>query len=712
MPGGSGIRCHLAACRKRGLHATWTRVRGVSGSFYGRVFWRGADGAQGDSNGRNDRPQAEVQAAIAAYARARQAKGKWSQGTTHFIIRIDALGRQFQNEFTQTMTDAAIWSPAEWDVKKLQNYNGIGDDPATAGYQVPVDLPGGKQVPVNLVVIPKILWNAFGDPDPIQWINDRIKNPNLEIGQHGTYHNNLTPYGDWASDPTLNYYSSEMSGFTVPEMFQYLRIGKRTLLGDYLSDPWIQQSGATAASARIDWTQAANPLISFAPPFNASDANAREAVARLGYPSFTASIYEENSTKFTPEGSHHEQFDQFGMFHASADLQVDPEDVASLSSITQWGHLNTWLIEEVEWSTRYCNDTPRLDPCASAPGGINRENNMVDLTRWNLWMTLLDFVKNNGVPMTEGDYTLAISFDNAPTVSNPTQDDSDHDGIGDVIDGATLVADDVTAVGASATLRAVLTAQAGPIAGQLVTFTADTNGDGPDETFTATTSAAGVATAAITVSRPTSFGYAAEWNGKLVTASDTATVTIPAPPHVAAVTPPLVTVQNKSQALNTVTITFDKDVQITAADVTVLGLVGGARNDFAFAYNAATFTVTLTWATPLGNDTYKLTVKDTVTADGLALDGEQANPLAPTLPSGNGTAGGDFVGVIYRLAADITRDRKVNVFDLQRMSLSWNKTTGQTGYDAACDLTGDGKVNVFDLQIMSANWNKQIPAGP
>ena len=32
---------------------------------------------------------------------------------------------------------------------------------------------------------------------------------------------------------------------------------------------------------------------------------------------------EQNSPIFTPEGSHFEQFDQFGMFHVSADLELE-----------------------------------------------------------------------------------------------------------------------------------------------------------------------------------------------------------------------------------------------------------------------------------------------------------------------------------------------------------------------------------------------------
>ncbi len=366
--------------------------------------------------------------------RAVAAKAQWARNDTHLIIRIDALGRVFQNEFTQTLVDAATLTPEDWEVKKFDNYNGIGDGPAVPDYQVPADLPGGANTPMTVVVIPKQIWNAFGDPDPIQWINDRNANPNLELGQHGTYHFNNVPLGDWAVLPDRNFFSCETCGLSFRNVFQLLRVGRRTLLGDYM-DPWIQQSGADpATSPRIDWSDAANPLLSYAPPFNASDPPSRDATAQLGYPAFSASVFEENSPIFTPEGSHQNDFDGSGMFHASAAAQIDPEDVGALGNFLTPGQLNTWLIEEVEWSTRYCNDLPRLAPCAVAPGGVNRENNMVDLDRWASWLELLDYANANGEVMTMGDYALAVATDNCPGVPNADQADGDADGTGDVCD--------------------------------------------------------------------------------------------------------------------------------------------------------------------------------------------------------------------------------------------------------------------------------------
>jgi len=295
-------------------------------------------------------------------------------------------------------------------------------------------------------------------------------------------------------------------------------------------------SGAVpGTSPAIDWTDAAYSLISYAPPFNASDIPSRDAVSRLFFAGFSASVYEETSSIFTPEGSHHETFDQFGLFHASADLQVNPEVPGHapyeqyLLSITRLGTLNTWLIEEVEWATRYCNDLPRLEPCPSGPGGVNRENNMVDPERWDKWMTLLDFVWVHGQPMTMGDYALAVALDNAPTVLNPDQADSDHNGIGDVVDGAVLEAEDVELERAvEGALAATLSNHGVGISGQKVRFYFDADGDGVSETYVGTTDSDGFASVAVLSTRP--FGtvttYSAYWDGIVVTASDEGTVSI------------------------------------------------------------------------------------------------------------------------------------------------------------------------------------------
>ena len=186
-----------------------------------------------------------------------------------------------------------------------------------------------------MVVIPKLIWNAFGDPDPIRWINERIGNPNLEIGQHGTYHANNT--GSGTGHPTdRNFFSCETCGLTVEENYQLLRVGTRTLLGDY-ADPWIQQSGGRSGHLPEDRLERrgepADQLRAAVQHLRHGQPRGHLAPLLAG---FSASVYEENSSVFTPEGSHHETFDQFGMFHASADRQVDPEIPGGYSTYSEY----------------------------------------------------------------------------------------------------------------------------------------------------------------------------------------------------------------------------------------------------------------------------------------------------------------------------------------------------------------------------------------
>jgi hypothetical protein len=476
---------------------------------------------------------------------SKAAKIKWSQGSTRFVLRIDALGRFFQNEFTQIMTDAATLSPEAWAAKCWENYD-PGDIPGDSAYEPCGDdatkqltLAGGREVPVSLVVIPKQLWT---DPPVIAWINDRNDNPRFEIAQHATYHVNNVPFSDWKDLPDRNYFSCEMCGLSVAEEFELLKVGFDTLLGNY-ANKWVAQSGATTASPRIDWSTSAWPLITFSPPFNASDAIGRDAAAQLGYKGFSASVFEESPAYlgniFSPEGNFHEKFDQFGMYHASADLQLYPPETSNgaydpaayhdyLVASTDPGGLTTWLIEEVDWSGRPCNDADRLGTCN---GGSNREDNTVYQPRWDAWMQVLDYIKSypGGVAMTLAEVALAQGYDNAPTANNPDQADADHDGIGDVVDGAVVAAAPALLVrNRPGSLSARLANGAGlPIAQQTLSFAFDADGDGDDEEFQAATDASGQAAVEVTTTRPVgATSFRVYWDGKVISADATGAVTV------------------------------------------------------------------------------------------------------------------------------------------------------------------------------------------
>ena len=112
-------------------------------------------------------------------------------------------------------------------------------------------------------------------------------------------------------------------------------------------------------------------------------------------------------------------------------------------------------------------------------------------------------------------------------------------------------------------------------------------------------------------------------------------------PRLIAMTPASGTV---ASSVTRVGLVFDSNVQIAAGAVEVRGFTTGTHGDFTVAYNAATRTLTLTWAQPLPADVYALrVVADFVVGvdNGAPLGGETGNPAAATLPSGNGAPGGD-----------------------------------------------------------------------
>jgi len=73
---------------------------------------------------------------------------------------------------------------------------------------------------------------------------------------------------------------------------------------------------------------------------------------------------------------------------------------------------------------------------------------------------------------------------------------------------------------------------------------------------------------------------------------------------------------------------------------------GGTLYELDVAYDADTFTATVTSRQPLVGGSYELIVSDGIVdaVSGLALDGEMTGPLKTVaLPSGDGVPGGDAI---------------------------------------------------------------------
>jgi len=120
-------------------------------------------------------------------------------------------------------------------------------------------------------------------------------------------------------------------------------------------------------------------------------------------------------------------------------------------------------------------------------------------------------------------------LDNAPTASNPGQADSDHDGVGDAVDGAAIAAARASFMrNRPGSLSARLTNGAGlPIALQTLSFAFDADGDGDSEAFQATTDVAGHATVDVTPARSVgATPFTVSWDGRVISATATGAVTV------------------------------------------------------------------------------------------------------------------------------------------------------------------------------------------
>lgn len=164
-----------------------------------------------------------------------------------------------------------------------------------------------------------------------------------------------------------------------------------------------------------------------------------------------------------------------------------------------------------------------------------------------------------------------------------------------------------------------------------------------------------------------------------------------------------------------ITVTFHKNVTISAGDVTLMG--PGGVVPCAFVYDALTFTATLTPSVALATGSHTLGVAATVTgaAGGGVLDGETpgsslVNP-GSVLPSGDGLAGGVFA-VDFSVApppvcvGDLTGDLTVNTADLTLFlgQFGSSVTPGTGG-----DFNGDGAVNVLDLTEFLGRFGLACP---
>jgi hypothetical protein len=155
-------------------------------------------------------------------------------------------------------------------------------------------------------------------------------------------------------------------------------------------------------------------------------------------------------------------------------------------------------------------------------------------------------------------------------------------------------------------------------------------------------------------------------------------------------------------------ITFHKDIVVDAAHFDLVGDTTGPAS-FAFAYEGASHTVTLTPDAALPADDYSLTVYDGIVdvSAGLALDGELSDPTDPgALPSGDGLPGGDaVVRFTAGILGDLDGDGLVNITDFLMLLARWGPCPEPCPPSCTADLDDNCEVNINDFLILLANWS-------
>lgn len=162
------------------------------------------------------------------------------------------------------------------------------------------------------------------------------------------------------------------------------------------------------------------------------------------------------------------------------------------------------------------------------------------------------------------------------------------------------------------------------------------------------------------------------------------------PPNISGLDPP------GGDGASSLTVEFSEPVTINTAAIQFSGQSGGPR-PFTASYDAHAWVLTLSFAGPLPNDLYTLTIPHG------AVLGETGSPLDG---DGNGLGGDDFTRQFDLRPAhprgDLDCDGLVNNFDIDPFVLALSDPAAYALMFPDCDINnadidGDGSVNNFDI---------------
>jgi hypothetical protein len=156
---------------------------------------------------------------------------------------------------------------------------------------------------------------------------------------------------------------------------------------------------------------------------------------------------------------------------------------------------------------------------------------------------------------------------------------------------------------------------------------------------------------------------------------------------------------------NTISFTFNQNVNVTQSALTLVNLDGGTPAVTAFSYDSQSQTATWTFSTTLADGRYLLRLADSVTdVGGEALDGEFTNPWFLTetgtdlFGSGDGKAGGEFRFRFTVLAGDTDRDNQHGGVDYR----NWRSTEPGMAYVSTTADEFDGDLSFGDTSLREA----------
>ncbi len=169
---------------------------------------------------------------------------------------------------------------------------------------------------------------------------------------------------------------------------------------------------------------------------------------------------------------------------------------------------------------------------------------------------------------------------------------------------------------------------------------------------------------------------------------------------------------------DTISITFDEEVNVEASFLRVVGLWSGFVPTLVdFSYDPLTMTATWRFENLTANDQYLISLSDAVTnTEGYRLDGEWVNPVSlyttnsvvSEFPSGDGHAGGAFNFVMTLLAGDANRDGIVDGTDEDILLVGFDYGLADWFLFTDADFTGDGAVMSEDYDLLYATWGANL----